>query len=498
MLKKVLVANRGEIAVRIIRACHELGLDTVAVYSDVDRTALHVRHANAAYHIGPAPAAESYLRIDRILEVARKSGADAIHPGYGFLAERPDFAHAVADAGITFVGPPAAAIAAMGDKLSARRMMIAAGVPVVPGTEHGLSDGEALAAAEAVGFPLLIKASAGGGGKGMRRVDAPEQMPASLAAARREAEKAFGDSTVYLERLLQDARHIEIQVLADAHGNVIHLGERECSLQRRHQKVLEECPSPAVGTELRAAMGAAAVAAARAAGYVSAGTVEFLLDKEGHFYFLEMNTRLQVEHPVTEAVTGIDLVMQMLRIAGGRRLRLKQDGLEWNGHAIECRINAEDPYSGFMPSTGTVSALLEPTGPGVRVDSSLYEGAEVTLFYDPLLAKLIVWGENRAHAILRMRRALSEYRIAGIKTTIPLHQQIVDTTQFIGGQIHTGYLEDAFTMAQGGEGAGERVAGIVAAMLAHQRRGDVINRLAPAGGPSPWKLSGRRQALRKR
>ncbi len=497
MLKKVLVANRGEIAVRVIRACHELGLDTVAVYSDIDRTALHVRYAKHAYRIGPAPATESYLDADAIVGAALASGADAIHPGYGFLAERADFAQAVVDAGLTFVGPPAAAIAAMGDKLSARRAMAAAGVPVVPGTQVRVEEGDAAEEAAKVGYPLLVKAAAGGGGKGMRRVRGPDELDGALQAARREAEKAFGDGTLYLERLVEDARHVEIQVLADGRGNVIHLGERECSLQRRHQKVLEECPSPAVTPQLRQEMGAAAVAAARAVDYQSAGTVEFLLDKNGHFYFLEMNTRLQVEHPVTEVVTGVDLVLWMLRIAGGRRLRLAQEDVEWSGHAIECRINAEDPYRSFMPSTGRVHAMLEPTGPGVRVDSSLYVGAEVSLFYDPLLAKLIVWGENRAQAIRRTSRALGEYRIAGIKTTIPLHQHLVNTTQFIGGQYDTRYLEEGFDMGSTEVPAEERVAAIVAPLLAHQRRSDVINRLAPSGGPSPWKLFGRRQAMRR-
>jgi len=493
---KVLIANRGEIAVRIIRACQELGHDTVAVFSDVDRTALHVRLADEAYPIGPAPATESYLRVDRILDVAKRSGAHAVHPGYGFLAENADFAQAVADAGLTFVGPPPSAIRAMGDKVRSRQAMIAAGVPVVPGLQEGLPDDELLERAAGVGFPLLVKASAGGGGKGMRRVDRAEDLPGALQAARREAAKAFGDDTVYLERLVEDARHVEIQVLADSHGHVIHLGERECSLQRRHQKVLEECPSPAVGPELRARMGAAAVAAAAAVGYQSAGTVEFLLDANGKdFYFLEMNTRLQVEHPVTEMVTGVDIVKQMLRIAAGRKLRLQQEDIEWNGHAIECRINAEDPFGGFLPSIGRVTSLLEPSGPGVRVDSALYEGYEVTLYYDPLLAKLIVRGENRPDAILRMRRALDEYRIAGIKTSIPLHQRLMDMTQFISAAYDTSYLETHFRMDHE-EGTGlDQIAAITATLLAHQHRSDAINRLAPAG-PSVWKAFGRRVGMR--
>ena len=499
MLKKVLIANRGEIAVRIIRACHELGLETVAVYSEADRTAMHVRQATEAYFIGPPPAAESYLRADAIIDIAKQSGADAIHPGYGFLSERADFAEAVTSAGLSFVGPPPEAIRVMGDKVSSRQAMIAAGVPVVPGTEKGLSDQEALEIAPEIGFPLLIKASAGGGGKGMRRVDNIDELPAAVDAARREASKAFGDDTVYLERLVVNARHVEIQVLADGQGNVIHLGERECSLQRRHQKVLEECPSPAVTPEIREKMGSAAVEAAKAVNYKSAGTVEFLLDASGEFFFLEMNTRLQVEHPVTELVTGVDLVKQMLRIAGGRKLRLKQSDIEWTGHAIECRINAEDPFNNYLPSTGRIIDIVEPTGPGVRVDSAVYEGAEVSLYYDPMLAKLIVYGETRPAAILRMRRALSEYRIVGIKTSIPLHQHIVDTTQFIGGHYDTSYLETSFEMKPDAEQEAERqkVAAIVATLLAHKHRAEVINRLAPAGGPSEWKQYGRRAGLRR-
>jgi acetyl-CoA carboxylase biotin carboxylase subunit len=496
MLKKVLIANRGEIAVRIIRACHELGLETVAVYSEVDRSALHVRHAGEAYLIGPAPAAESYLRGDRIIEVALKSGADAIHPGYGFLAERAEFAAAVGEAGLTFVGPPPSAIRAMGDKVQSRIRMIEAGVPLVPGTAKGLRDEDAAAAAEGIGYPLLIKASAGGGGKGMRRVDRPADLMASLDAARRESLKAFGDDTVYLERLVEGARHIEIQVLADNQGNVVHLGERECSLQRRHQKVLEECPSPIMTPERRAAMGAAAVAAAKAVGYVSAGTVEFLVDKQNRF-FLEMNTRLQVEHPITELVTGVDLVKNMLRIAGGRPLRFSQEDITWTGHAIECRINAEDPFNNYLPSTGRITSVVEPTGPGVRIDSGIYEGAEVSLYYDPMLAKLIVYGKDRPDAMLRMRRALSEYHIGGVKTSIPLHQHLVNTTQVLAGNYDTHYLEEQFRMERPAGGERERVAAIVATLLAHRSRGDVINRLAPVGGQVEWKLYGRRAGLRR-
>jgi acetyl-CoA carboxylase biotin carboxylase subunit len=412
MFKKVLVANRGEIAVRILRACRERGLETVAVYSEADRQALHVRYADEAYLLGPAPSRESYLRMDKIIEIAKKSQADAIHPGYGFLAERDDFAEACESEGITFIGPKPSAIAAMGDKGVARATVIKAGVPVVPGTEDvgNLTDEQLLAQAPEVGFPLLIKATAGGGGKGMREVQNIDEMPNLIQSARREAESAFGDGNVYLEKLVEGARHIEIQILADTHGNVIYLGERECSLQRRHQKLLEEAPSSFVDEELRRKMGAVAVKAAQAVDYVNAGTIEFLVDKEKNFYFLEMNTRLQVEHPVTEMVTGVDIVSEQIRIARGRQLNYKQEDIKFNGHAIECRINAEDPYNGFFPSTGRITHSLLPTGPGIRVDTGVYPGFEITPYYDPMIAKLIVWGETRGQAILRMRRALEEYR----------------------------------------------------------------------------------------
>ncbi len=496
MLKKVLVANRGEIAVRVIRACHELGLQAVAVYSDVDRVGLHVRHADEAYYLGAPPASQSYLRGEEIIEIAKRCRADAIHPGYGFLAENPDFARAVGEAGLVFVGPPPEAIAMMGDKVASRRAFAAAGVPVVPGTDSAVSDEEALEVAPRIGFPLLIKPAAGGGGKGMRQVDRLADLPAAMAAARREAMRAFGDDRVYLERLILGARHVEIQLLADTAGRVIHLGERDCSLQRRHQKVLEEAPSPAVTAELRREMGKAAVNAARELGYVSAGTVEFLLAPDGTYHFLEMNTRLQVEHPVTELVTGIDLVKQMLRIASGRPLRIRQEQVDLRGHAIECRINAEDPYNDFLPSSGRITALAEPTGPGVRVDSALYEGACVSLYYDPLLAKVATWGENRAAAILRMRRALEEFRIVGIKTTIPLHQKIVDTTQFISGHYDNRYLEESFDVGTSVSDGYEEVAAIVATLVDHHRRAEAINRLAPSGGGGRWKTVARQARLR--
>ena len=471
MFNKVLVANRGEIAVRIIRACRELGIDTVAVYSEADRRGLHVRFADEAYLLGPAPSRESYLRADKIMDIARKANVDAIHPGYGFLAERESFSAMCEEAGIAFIGPKPSSIAAMGDKAEARATVINAGVPVLPGTEDvgNMTDDELLAKATEIGFPLLIKATAGGGGKGMREVTNLEEMPTLLASARREAESAFGDGNVYLEKLIIDARHLEIQILADKHGNVIHLGERECSLQRRHQKLLEEALSSALDDDLRAKMGALAVKAAKSVDYVNAGTIEFLLDKNKNFYFLEMNTRLQVEHPVTEMVTGIDIVKEQLRIARGRPLSYAQDEVQFNGHAIECRVNAEDPYNNFMPSTGRITHSLLPTGPGVRVDTGVYPGFEITPFYDPMIAKLIVWGETRAQAILRMRRALEEYRIVGVRTNIPFHQTMMDSHRFMGGQYDTRFVEERFSMEDAEENRQDfsEVAAILATLVEH-------------------------------
>jgi acetyl-CoA carboxylase biotin carboxylase subunit len=495
MFNKVLIANRGEIAVRIIRACRELGVETVAVFSDVDRAALHVRYANEAYHIGAPPARQSYLNIERILEVAKRSGADAIHPGYGFLAERPDFAQSVIDAGLVWIGPPATAIGAMGDKVTARQTVEAAGVPVVPGTELDLDDDALSVAADFVGFPLLIKATAGGGGKGMRLVERQENFERALQGARREAEAAFGDGAVYLEKVIEDARHIEVQILADEYGNVLHLGERECSIQRRHQKLIEESPSPAVDEELRQEMGAIAVRAAKAVNFVNAGTIEFLLDKDRSFYFLEMNTRLQVEHPVTELVTGIDIVKAQLRIARGRRLPFSQDDVQMKGWAIECRINAEDPYNGFLPSIGVVDDITLPTGPGVRVDTGIYEGFEITPYYDPLICKLICWGETRAEALLRMRRALEEYRIMGIKTNIPFHQRILDSHRFMAGQFDTTFVEQRFSLGEDLPPDRARTAAIIATLVAHQeslKAGQLLRLDGQDPGRNRWKWGVRR------
>ncbi len=471
MFKKVLVANRGEIAVRIIRACRELGLETVAVFSEADRQALHVRLADEAYLLGPAPSRESYLRSEKILEIIKKSGADAIHPGYGFLAEREDFAQACIDAGIAFIGPKPSSIAAMGDKMTARETVRKAGVPVVPGTEDvgNLHDDELLGVAPKIGFPLLIKATAGGGGKGMREVRSLDEMPELLKSARREAESAFGDGNVYLEKLVEGARHIEIQILADGHGNVIHLGERDCSIQRRHQKLVEEAPSPFMDEELRQKMGEVAVKAAQAVDYVNAGTIEFLVDKDRNFFFLEMNTRLQVEHPVTEMVTGVDIVKEQIRVARGRPLQYKQEDIRFNGAAIECRINAEDPYNAFMPSTGKISHSLLPTGPGIRVDTGVYPGFEITPFYDPMISKLIVWGETRAQAILRMRRALEEYRIVGVRTNIPFHQTLMDSHRFMGGQYDTRFVEERFAIHDEDDPIMAEIAAALATLAAHQQ-----------------------------
>jgi acetyl-CoA carboxylase biotin carboxylase subunit len=508
MFRKVLIANRGEIAVRILRTCRALGIETVAVYSDADRTALHVRHADNAYHIGPAPATDSYLRIDRILDAARDSGAEAIHPGYGFLAENPELATACEEAGITFIGPPAGAIASMGDKVAARQLMGQAGVPIIPGTKSDLRDQEILAASGRVGFPLFVKAAAGGGGKGMRLVHHREELVSALGGARREALKAFGDDRVYLERVIEGARHVEIQILADGMGNVIHLGERECSIQRRHQKLIEEAPSPALDEPLRQRMGKVAVQAAAAVGYTNAGTIEFLLGKDRAFYFLEMNTRLQVEHAVTESITGVDIVREQLRIAAGKSLGYSQNDIHLNGWAIECRITAEDPFNGFLPAHGRVIRIAQPGGPGVRMDSGIYEGLESSLYYDPLLAKVIAWGNSRDEAIQRMRGALGELRIVGLQTSLPFHRWVMTHSDFLRGGYDTSFYQDHFPEDASGQEANRILAAIVATLLSHnqQRPGQVSPPGQEGNDTSPWqthsgrsekawKLAGRWEAL---
>lgn len=505
-IRKVLIANRGEIALRVVRACSEVGVESVAVFSEADRTSLHVRAANEAYLIGPPPSVESYLRIDRLLDVARRSGADAVHPGYGFLAENASFAQAVLDEGLTWIGPSPRAMRMLGDKLEARRTAQAAGVPTVPGTDVATDDLEtALEAAQHIGYPVLIKASAGGGGKGMRVVNGPGELESALRGAQSEARSAFGSGTVYLEKYLESVRHVEIQLLGDEHGNVIHLGERECSVQRRYQKLIEESPSVAVDADLRERMGGVAVAAARAVGYTSAGTVEFLLDKFKNFYFLEVNTRLQVEHPVTELVTGVDLVLEQFRIASGRPLRIKQSDVRLNGHAMECRIAAEDPFNNFAPSLGTIAFVSEPGGAGVRVDSSVFAGGKVSIYYDPMIAKLIVWAPGRAHAILRMRRALREYRIAGIQTNIPFHLRVMQSLDFQRGRLDTKFVDRL--LASGGpdteeeESSLEQIAAMSAALVLDRKRlagAASANGVAsqPADSASAWRTAGRRQGLR--
>src|SRR5687767_7555509 len=512
MFEKVLIANRGEIALRVIRACRELGAGTVAVYSDADALAPHVREADEAVHIGPSPSSESYLRGERIIEAARQTGAEAIHPGYGFLSEREWFARAVRDAGLVFVGPPAEAIAAMGSKTSARQLATTAGVPIVPGTTEAVRDAaEASSIAASLGFPVLVKASAGGGGKGMRVVTREADLGAALDAARREARNAFGDDAVYIEKYIAGPRHVEIQILADQHGTVLSLGERECSIQRRHQKMVEEAPSVAVSPELRRSMGETAVAAARTAGYVNAGTCEFLLDREGQFYFLEMNTRLQVEHPVTELVTGIDLVQWQLRIAAGERLPFRQEEIVPDGWAIECRITSEDPANGFLPSTGRIRYLRVPGGPGVRWDGGIGVGSEVGLHYDPMLAKLIVWAATRDAAIARMQRALLELTIDGVATSRDFHLRVMEDAEFRRGDIDIQWLErrlESLTHVLP-PADGVTVAAVAALLLAERDRGA---RIGGAVGPAQadavaqavvphedaWLRTGRRDGLRRR
>ncbi|MBV9612810.1 MAG: acetyl-CoA carboxylase biotin carboxylase subunit, partial [Acidobacteriaceae bacterium] len=444
MFRKVLIANRGEIAVRVIRALREMGIPSVAVFSEADRRAMHVQMADEAVCVGPAASSESYLASERILDAALRTGAEAVHPGYGFLSENARFARMCGEAGLKFIGPSWQSIEQMGSKTAARRLAIEAGAPVVPGTERGISDyQEARKTATGIGYPVLLKAAAGGGGKGMRRVNNESELEAAMRSASSEAERAFGSGEVYLEKLIERPRHIEVQILGDEHGHLIHLGERECSIQRRHQKVIEECPSPlfVARPDLREEIGEAALRIARAAHYANAGTLEFLADQQGRFYFLEMNTRLQVEHPVTEWVTGLDLVRWQIRIAAGEPLTIQQHEIRWNGSAIECRGSAEDPDNNFFPSPGAILQYVEPAGPGVRVDGAAYSGWTVPIEYDPLLAKLSVWGETREVSIQRMRRALAEYRVLGITTNLPLFERIMVDPQFIGGALHTGFLD---------------------------------------------------------
>jgi len=509
MFQRVLIANRGEIAVRIIRACREMGIESVAVFSDVDRRALFVRKADHAFHIGPAQASESYLNVDKILDVARRSKADAIHPGYGFLSENARFARACHEAGFKFIGPSADSMEMMGSKTRARQQMKKAGVPFVPGSEKGVESPEAAERlAHEIGYPVMLKAAAGGGGKGMRLVRDPRELRSALDAAQSEAQRSFGDNEVYIEKYIENPRHVEVQIFADEYGNTVYLGERECSVQRRHQKVMEESPSPIVTPEMRRKMGEIAVKAAKAARYANAGTVEFLVDPQRNFYFLEMNTRLQVEHPVTEMVTGLDLVHLQLRVAAGEKLPITQEDVAVRGHAIELRIYAEDPDNNFFPSPGRITRLISPSGPGIRRDSGMYEGWEVPLEYDPLLAKLIGYGETREMAIQRLRRALGEYFVGGIKTNIPLFRRILLHPDFQAGNIDTGFLDRLLAEPPVHDARTEEripIAAVAAAIFAAQpstaaASNGAATKDATANGKSAkhssWKSTGRQEALR--
>jgi acetyl-CoA carboxylase biotin carboxylase subunit len=503
MFRKVLIANRGEIAIRVIRGCRELGISPVAVYSEADRNALHVQMADEAYLIGPPPATESYLVIDRIIETALTCGAEGIHPGYGFLAENMQFAQACEQQDLVFIGPPSTAIALMADKTAARRAMQAAGVPVVPGIDHFLQDDdEARQVVAAMGYPVMIKAALGGGGRGMRLVHQEQQLGEALRAARSEARSSFGDASIYIEKYVTNPHHVEIQVLADAHGQVIPLGERECSIQRRHQKVVEESPSPLMTEELRVQMGEAAVRAAQAANYRNAGTVEFLVDEHRNFYFLEMNTRLQVEHPVTEMVTGIDLVQAQLRIANGKPLGYRQEDIRLTGAAIECRIYAEDPAYNFRPSPGRITVLQAPAGPWVRDERGVFAGGEVSPFYDPMISKLVVWGATRQEATARMQRALGEYVIGGIKTTIPFHQWLMQDEDFLAGRLDTGFIERRYRPQATPPDQLAQDMALIAAALDHWQvaRQAAATPMSQGGhdAVNPWKLTGRIDLMRRR
>jgi acetyl-CoA carboxylase biotin carboxylase subunit len=499
MFKRILIANRGEIAVRIVRACRELDIETVAVYSEADRESLHVKYADYAYPVGPPPSIQSYLAIDRILDAVKKSGADAVHPGYGFLAENSEFAAACEDAGITFIGPSPKVIDQMGDKVKARAIMKAAGVPVVPGSDILESEEEVKKAAETIGYPFMLKAVAGGGGKGLRMVRSSREIVSAYRAVRSEAASFFGDARLYIEKYLDRPRHVEVQILADKHGKVIHLYDRECSIQRRHQKIIEECPAPSLDYRARRNIGRVAIQGARAVGYVGVGTLEFLLDRNMSFFFLEMNTRLQVEHAVTERVVGIDLVKAQIEVAAGSYLPWRQRHIKPTGHAIECRIYAEDPESDFMPCPGKIEGLRLPEGLGVRNDCGVYEGAEVPIHYDPMIAKLIVWGEDRVEAIIRMRRALREYQIRGIKTNIPFHQWILRHPRFMAGDFNTGFVDDEYRYMHKEEILPHKDIALASAAIAalgreHERA--VVMLARGAAEKSRWRDAGRRVSLR--
>jgi acetyl-CoA carboxylase biotin carboxylase subunit len=512
MFKRVLIANRGEIAVRIIRACRELGIESVAVYSDADRTALHVREADHAYPVGPAPAAESYLNTAKILEAARHTGADALHPGYGFFSERASFARAVQDAGLTWIGPPPEAIERMGDKVEARKIMSAAGVPVVPGSPGTLeTEAQVAAIARKIGFPIMVKAAAGGGGKGLRFVESDKDLASVVRTVASEAKSSFGDGRFYVEKFLKQPRHIEVQVLADSHGNTVHVFERECSIQRRHQKVVEESPSPFITAKMRAEMGEVAVHAAKAVNYVSAGTIEFLVDADRNFYFLEMNTRIQVEHTVTELVTGVDLVRTQIEIAAGAKLPFKQKDLAQRGWAIECRIYAEDPSAGFAPAPGKIETLRFPSGPGVRNDAGVYAGAEVPVFYDPMISKLAVWGADREQAIDRMRRALGEFVISGeLRTNLDFHRWLITHPKFRSGDFDTQFIDHEYhpndsangsANANGAAPHGAELAAIFLAAIAAQKNTNhasaAVAQPSASSQASAWRTLGRLDMLRR-
>ncbi len=498
MFKKVLVANRGEIAIRIFRACKELEINTAAVYSDVDRVSLHLRYADEAHCIGGSPASESYLNIEKIVTTAKKIGADAIHPGYGFLAENPDFVKRCEEEGIVFIGPSSEAVRAMGIKTTARRTMMSAGIPVIPASDEINTLDEALAAAGKIGYPVIIKAVAGGGGKGMRMVRVPEEMEGALRAVSSESESSFGSLSLYIEKYMDKARHIEIQIMGDKKGNIIHLNERECSVQRRYQKLIEESPSVIVDDRMRREMGEVAIKAARVAGYHNAGSVEFLVDKNRDFYFLEMNTRLQVEHAVTEMITGIDIVQEMISVAAGNSLNYSQEDVRINGAAIECRIYAEDPYNDFLPSPGVITFLRTSGGFGIRRDSGIYQGVEVTIFYDPLIAKIISWGRDRDEARIRMYRALKEYTIRGIKTTIPFHQRVMHHPDFVAGNLDINFIDRKLSLNKAPTESPLRDIALISSAIAAHLKKSKVRPISPervSTGSNMWRMAGRRGYL---